>query len=416
MGNKVDPVSTINQLLTKIDSEHFQRLGSLIPELTSVNELLGHNAQTAYDQINDQIKSILSALSDDQKTMIIEALPRINSEAVSIAERLSQYRGSNEVLLCLHLDDLCHRDNDLPELNEDQALALRRFLNANPNTHLVLLSHDSADVTGVLAGALVGSTPLSNNQISLVYESGLGLYLASGSGKEKKQYLDQTRGELLTIMERMALIAATKTQDQEFQRRFYFAATEYSIGIRVHPFARSKNTNLDTEAAASLISVLATAMADLVKEDMAAVEDHVINYFLKADSSLEKIFAKRPDERLWDIERVDKLLGMLELIHYGSLGSVIRPAEVTDVPAVQAVCEARGGRYLLVASANSHLTLPLLQWVVGQPESLIACSEQAEPVVKQLVETRGGLEFAADRPSELFAVLDAYLLLRKLKQ
>jgi len=135
---------------------------------------------------------------------------------------------------------------------------------------------------------------------------------------------------------------------------------------------------------------------------------------LGLDPSLERIFSRSTDERVWDMEQVNQYLSSLRFVHLGARGSVVRPADLTDVPAAQSIVEVMGKNSTVWSTADNHFALPLLEWTAGLQTGIVACSEQAEAPVREFVEGHGGIEYSAGTPAELLTIIDAYLGLRRL--
>ena len=330
-----------------------------------------------------------------------------------IAGRLLEYNLPNDIIFFCHIDELLVKDTLVPELQPGLSEHFQKFLAQHEHVHIVLFSHESADVCSILAASLVGHEALDRGQVSVVYEAGLGIYQGSPE-KVKKDYTEGMRTEVVNILERMAIAAAARFSDSKFKDRFYFASTEFSLGIRVHPFARGLSGSLDKEAALELVGALATSLADIVKEDMQAVQNHIINYFLAADPGLDKIFSKQNDERVWDKERVDTYLDMLRFVHMGARGSAIRPNDTTDTQAAKSVLESLGSHQLVVVSAESASSQALFEWALEQEHRLVACSETADAAIKTLVESRGGIEYTAGKIEELLHILHVYITVQSI--
>jgi hypothetical protein len=298
---KEELLSILQNVSGKVEQSKITRLNTLVPELKELDELLGHNAETALEQLKERADGVLSDLDDADKKLIGELLGRVDGEYLQIATKLVEYGFPPKLLLFIHLDGLVMMPGDIPQVKLDYATHITNFVKNNPSAHLVFVSHDSADVTSILTTSLVGSEAISSGQVSMVYESGLGLYLGT-TKKEKKDHTAGLRTEVAQLMERVTLALASTSKSEGFKDKFYFSSTEFSAGIRVHPYARaSLGDSLDKDAAMELINCLAIALADLVKEDPKAVHDHAINYFLKKDPTLKTVFSGSSDERVWDI-------------------------------------------------------------------------------------------------------------------
>lgn len=412
MGSKAELVRAIEQVAEKVDFAKLRRLGELTEELTGLDELLGHNAETARDQLMQRAESYLSSMPPALRHGLEKLLPRITSETLLVALRLLTYGFPVNVTLFMHINDVLEK-SDTPTLFAGASVPFRLFLEENPNIHVVILSHESADVTAILAGGLVGKEPVARGQVSMIYESGMGVYIGSDP-KEKKDLTKGMRTEVLHVMERMAIAAASRMHDASFHEKFYFTSTEYSVGIRVHPFARGTNNTLDKEAARELVGCLSVALADLVKEDVKAVEAHIVNYCLNTDASLKVIFEPVVDERVWDVEKVDEYLRLLSLVHLGSRGSLVRPADASDVVAAEAIIGRNNTQSLIVTTGENSFTLPLMQWTRHQESGVVACSESATDQVLQEVESQGGIQYSSGHLEELLQVLDAYVNIAKL--
>ncbi len=428
MITKEELTKILDSVAKSADFKKIQELGALIPGLSNLDELLAHNAQTALDQVKQKTDSSLGSLSASDRDAITALLARSDQESLEIAQKMLEYNFPANVLLFLHLDHVLQSppevaskksknetaavDLALLEVNEQVSASLRTILDYNPSLHLVLLSHDAADVATALSIDLVGAAALQRGQASLVYESGLGVYM--GPDGKKKDYSATVKQDISQVMERIAIAGATRVSQPDFRDKFYFCSNEFSVGIRVHPYARSLITNMDKEAAHELLKCLAMALADLVKEDVAAVEQHAMNYLLRNNPSLSGIFSSSADERVWDMERVDQFLQSLEFVHLGKRGSIIRPAEVTDVPAAENIVATLGGQYLVVSNGNASNSLPLLKWTAEQSSGIIACGEDASPEVRKLVESRGGIEYAPGNLQELLHIVDAYATMKTL--
>jgi len=408
MASLEETKQAILQLASKVDVAKLQRLEQLQAELKTLDELLGHNAETARDQMKTKADTYLGSLPSSMHPAILDVLTRIDVEAAIVGLRLTEYQLPAKVLLCIHIDDFLESKSDIPLLAPGAPATMQKFLDSNDSVHLVVMSHDSADVTAVLTAALTGHDAVERGQVSMVYESGLGLYMGAPT-RQKKDYTTSMRSELIHILERMAVVAATRVSDAHFKQRFFFSASEFSIGIRVHPYARTITGNLDKEAAHELIQALAVALSDLVKEDLQAVGNHALNYFLSQDPSLQEIFSPSHDERVWDMEKVDELLKLLRFVHLGARGSLIRPADASDVEAATTLFEAFGRDRMLIVASDNHFTFPLLEWALQQKHGFISCSDQAEKSVRDLVETKGGIQFTHGHIEELLNVVDAYV-------
>lgn len=406
---KEELLSILQVVASKVEQRKITQLTRLVPELKELDELLGHNAETALEQLKERADGALSELDESDKKLIGDLLGRVDGECLQIATKLVEYGFPSNLLLFIHLDGLVMNPGDIPQVKSDFATPLSNFVKNNPSAHLVFVSHDSADVTSILTTSLVGSEAVNSGQVSMVYESGLGLYLGTAK-KEKKDHTAGLRAEVAQLMERVTLALASTSKSEGFRDKFYFSSTEFSAGIRVHPYARaSLGDSLDKDAAMELINCLAIALADLVKEDPKAVHDHIINYFLKKDPALQTVFAGSTDDRVWDMEKIDQYLADVSFIHLGVRGSIIRPAETTDVQAAQTILDKLGGEQLIVLTANSEASLPLMNWVSQQKYGLISCGEDADAGVKTLVESSGGIEFGESGIAELTQILDGHL-------
>jgi hypothetical protein len=411
---KEELFSAINSISRKVELQKIVRLAELVPNLKELDELLGHNAETALEQLQEQAEGELGDLSDADKIEVRSLLSRVDADSLQIAMKLVEYNFPTNVLLLFHLDRLIMEEGDIPQIKPGLSNIFTSFVKNNPTTHIVFISHDCADVTSILSAALVGSDAINNGQVSMVYESGLGLYLGTAK-KEKKDYTAGLRAEISQLMERVALALASTSKSNGFKDKFYFSSTEFSAGIRVHPYARaSLGDSLDKDAAMELINCLAIALADLVKEDPKAVHDHAINYFLKKDPNLRTAFNLSSDERVWDMEKIDQYLNDISFVHLGVRGSVIRPSEGTDVQAAQTIIEKIGGEQFIICSADDDLSMPLMQWVSEQQFGLISCSEAAQPNIKSLVEKQGGIELSDLGVVELISIADGYVGISKL--
>ncbi len=410
MTNREDMKQMLIDAAAKVNLAKLERLTQLIPELDHLDELLGHNAETARDQLKNRADAILSKLPASARPEVVDLLARVNADAVQIGLRMTDFAVPQKVLLFMHIDDFLAGSGDIPVLQPEVPARMQQFLRSNPGAHLAVLSHDTADVTALLTTALAGPAAIDQGQVSMVYESGLGLYLGS-SPKQKKDHTAGMRSELTHALERLAVAAATHGSSH-FKDRFYFSATEYSLGIRVHSYARSLSKDLDKEAAHELVKALATALSDMVKEDVRAIESHIINYFLSQDPSLQSVFSPSHDERVWDMERVDQLLQMFRFVHLGARGSLIRPADASDVQAAETIQEMVGKDRMIIVCSDSPFSMPLLEWGIKQQHRFIACSDGAAQKIRDMVETRGGIEYAAGHIEELLDVVDAYLHLK----
>lgn len=415
MAKIQDLTKILGNILQKVDLAKLQRLDNLIPELKDLDELLGHNAETARDQLKNKADALMVSLPNTERDQILNLLPRIDYESLTIASRLLEYNLPPKILLFLHLNDLLVTTSNIPLLRPELSFEITTLLGVNPQIHLVLLSHDSADVASVLASSLVGKDLIDNGQVSIIYESGMGLYLGLDQ-KQKKDYTADLRKEVLQVIERMTISAASRMNDNKFKEQFYFSASEYSLGIKVHPFARGRSADLDKQAAKELVKVMAMALADLVKEEIAGVENHAYNHFLKLDESLKQVFNNASDERVWDMEKVDEYLNDFRFVHLGERGSIIRPTDATDVPAAKTLYELYGPDALVISASDSNFTLPLMQWTIEQPSGMIACSENAEKSVKDLVEGHGGIEYRPDQIDELLKIIDAFAGVRAISK
>lgn len=406
---KEELLTVLQAVSSKVELQKVMRLTQLVPELKELDELLGHNAETALEQLQERTESVLGDLSDAEKQSISKLLGRVDSESLQIAAKLIEYGFPSKLLLFIHLDNLAMTDGDIPQIKSDLVPYFHQFVDNNPDAHIVMLSHDSADVTSILTNTLVGKEAIDRGQVSMVYESGLGLYLGT-TNKEKKDHTAGLRAEVSQLMERVALALASTSKSNGFKDKFYFSSTEFSAGIRVHPYARaSLGDSLDRDAAMELINCLAIALADLVKEEPKAVHDHAINFFVKNDPSLKTVFSAPADERVWDMEKIDQYLNDISFVHLGVRGSILRPSEITDVQAAETIIDKLGHDWLVVSSANSDASLPLMQWVGEQKFGIISCGEDAETGVKELVMNRGGIECGTDGVAELLRILDGYL-------
>ncbi|MFA6082255.1 MAG: hypothetical protein WC773_02500 [Patescibacteria group bacterium] len=413
MAKKEDIVKLVESLANKADLKKLARLEALVPELKLIDELLGHNAETARDQAKQQAQSLLSNIPDEDKASIINLLPRATAESLTIALQMLNYDFKPQIALIFHIDDLIVTDHDIPQIRTELIPYFTQFIANHPTAHMVFLSHDSADVTTILITALVGGVAIADGRVSIVYESGLGLYLG-GDKKEKKDFTEGVRGEITQVMDRVALAASSMSKDQNIRDKFYFSSTEFSCGIRVHPFARGTDNSLDKDAAKMLMLCFATALADLVKEDVEAVQNHATNFFLNADPSLSGIFAAQPDDRLWDMERIDQYLNKISFVHLGSRGSVIRPGEITDIPAVETVLQAIGKDIFVAVCGDNRFSLPIMQWAAKLPSGMVSCSEGADVMIRRLVERTGGIEYASGNIAEIMVILDSYLTIKTL--
>ncbi len=413
MGNSNDLKMSVLKLADKLDLSKIKRLQSLIPELKNLDELLGHNAETALEHLQAKAEPQLAEIPSASKNAVMELLMNADADAVEIASRMIEYNLPNTVLLFIHIDDFLDHTSDIPLVSPGASEMVQRFLTSNSSTHLVIISHENADITAILASTLAGTSAIKNGQVSMVYESGMGLYLGSDP-KQKKDLLSDDRHELIHLLERMAVVTATKMGDKHFKDNFFFTATEYSIGIRVHPFARGSSDSLDKDAADELVRALAIALSDLVKEDVSAVQSHVVNHFLAKDPSLSQIFAKSNDERVWDMEKVDQLLELFRFVHLGARGSIIRPADASDVQAADVILASTTSKNMIVVAGDSIFSKPLLEWALAEKKGFIACSDAAEKSVNDLVETRGGIVYSAGHISELLDVIGAYSHLKSI--
>lgn len=395
----------------KVDMAKMQRLNALIGELKSFDELLGHNAETARDQLRQKAEPLLAELPNPVRVVISDLLTRATADSIEVALRMLEYNLPSKALLFMHLDDFLDHDALLPTLHPGIAAKVQGFIEHTKDAHLVILSHDSADVTAVLMAALVGKAAIDDSRVSMVYESGMGVYLG-GKVKQKHDYLSSMRTDVLGVIERMAVVSATLINDTGFKSKYYFSATEYSIGIRVHPYARGNSTTIDKEAAHELIKALAAALSDLVKEDIKAVESHIINYFLTKNPDLAKLFSPSNDERVWDMEKIDELLDLFQFVHLGARGSLIRPTDATDVQAAQTIFDVYGAQSIIIASSDTNASVALFEWVLSQSGGFVACSEAASKPVLALVETRGGMVYTPGHIEEVLGIIDAYSSLR----
>ena len=402
-------VTILQAVSNKVELQKVMRLTELVPELKALDELLGHNAETALEQLQERAEGVLGDLNDAEKQTISKLLSRVDGESLQIAAKLTEYGFPDKILLFVHLDSLVMTEGDIPQIKSELAPCFHEFMLNNPNAHVVLLSHDGADITSILTNTLVGREAIDRGQVSMVYESGLGLYLGT-TNKEKKDHTAGLRAEISQLMERVALALASTSKSNGFKDKFYFSSTEFSAGIRVHPYARaSLGDSLDRGAAMELINCLAIALADLVKEEPKAVHDHAINFFVKNDPSLKTVFSAPVDERVWDMEKIDQYLNDISFVHLGARGSIIRPSEITDVQAAETILEKLGRDWFIVSSANSDASIPLMQLVGQQQFGMISCGEDAEVNVKDLVMNRGGIECGLDGVAELLRILDGYL-------
>lgn len=414
MTTRDDLINLIEAVVSRVDVAKIRTLNEIIPKLRNMDELLAHNAETARDQLQHKADAILVSVPNELRDRLLDLLPRTDKDSLQIAIKLLDYNLPNKVIIFLHLEDMLDPGQDIPFVKPGIAHQIKDFLRNDKETHLVIMSHESSDVTTILTTVLCGQDVISEGRVSIIYESGLGLYFGT---KEKKK-LDYTKGQkvlVMQIIERMSVAAATLTQDPDFHNKFYLSASEYSIGIKVHPFARSSENDLDKEAASTLVHLLAISLSDMVKEDIAATEEYIYNYFLKAEPALKKIFTRSATDRVWDVEIVDEYLADLRFVHLGSRGSIIRPSDITDVPAAETISEHFGKDYGVICAADNKFSLPIMNWAISKKFGLIACSESADQEVKGLVESRGGIEYNAGDIVELLRIIDTYTVLRSFK-